>query len=61
MEHFTILKDFFSHELQSQYCKDMHYRARPKDEKLLTLLPKWEEDGLIRRIAAPSVALKGKE
>ena len=47
---FTPLKDFFSEELQSQYCVGLSYFV--KDDaahaKLKALVPKWTAEGKIR-------------
>lgn len=44
---FTALEDFWSDELQSQYCKGLSYRVRPGDDRLAGLVPKWIAEGKI--------------
>ena len=48
MKHFTVLKDFHSDELASDYVAGMTYTARDQDTKLLAILPKWIKDKKIR-------------
>lgn len=47
---FTPVKDFFSPELQSQYCVGLSYTV--KDDaahaKLAKLIPKWIAEGKVR-------------
>jgi hypothetical protein len=47
---FTPNKDFFSPELQSQYCVGLSYAVKDDaaHEKLAALLPKWIAAGLVR-------------
>jgi hypothetical protein len=52
---FTPNKDFFSNELQSQYCVGLSYTV--KDDaahtKLAALLPQWIAEGKVR-VGAPT-------
>lgn len=45
---FTVLEDFFSKELKSQYCKGLSYNVRPADAVLAELVPQWVEEGKVR-------------
>lgn len=58
---FTPIEDFFSPELQSQYCVGLSYDA--KDDaahaKLVALLPKWIAEGKVRA-GAPDAAAVAK-
>lgn len=47
---FTPNKDFFSSELQSQYCVGLSYYIRDDaaHAKLAELVPKWIASGLVR-------------
>jgi hypothetical protein len=47
---FTPIKDFFSDELQSQYCVGLSYDAKDDipHQKLVALLPKWIAEGKVR-------------
>lgn len=56
---FTPLQDFFSDELQSQYCVGLSYFV--KDDaahaKLAELVPKWMAEGKVRAGAADEKAI----
>ncbi|HSW83559.1 MAG TPA: hypothetical protein VLH12_08795 [Usitatibacter sp.] len=47
---FTPNKDFFSEELQSQYCVGLSYTAKDDADhaELAELVPKWISRGLVR-------------
>lgn len=56
---FTALQDFFSEETKSQYVKGLSYTARPQDEVLLSLVPKWVTEGRVQ-LGGPSAEVSGK-
>ena len=47
---FTPINDFFSDEMQSQYCKGLSYfvKADAAHAKLAALVPKWIAEGKVR-------------
>jgi hypothetical protein len=59
MMQFTPLEDFFSDELQSQYCVGLSYTV--KDDaahaKLAALVPKWLAEGKVRQGGADDKAI----
>lgn len=58
MYRFTVIDNFESEELQSQYVAGMSYQARDEDEELLALIPKWIEEGKVR-LGGPAAIISG--
>jgi hypothetical protein len=56
---FVALVDFWSEELQSQYCRGLFYTARSPDTKLTALLPKWQSEGKIA-LGGPAAQVQGE-
>lgn len=53
---FTALQDFWSEELQSQYCQHLTYTVRPGDTTLARLVPTWVSEGKITiGVVAPAI------
>jgi hypothetical protein len=57
-QRFTIVEDFWSDELQSQYCAGLSYEAQDDNTKLLELLPQWIAAGKARE-GGPTVEVTG--
>jgi hypothetical protein len=45
---FTVLDNFTSDELRSEYVAGLSYTARDEDETLLGLIDGWIEEGKVR-------------
>jgi hypothetical protein len=56
---FVIVEDFWSDELQSQYCAGLSYEAKEGDDKLLALVPQWIAAGKARE-GGPVTEVKGE-
>lgn len=59
---FTPLEDFFSDELQSQYCAGQNYTVRPGNDRLAELVAAWAAVSRVSIVAGGSgkVSAKGK-
>jgi hypothetical protein len=57
---FTVLDNFTSEALQSEYVAGMSYEARDEDAKLLEMIPKWIEQGLVRE-GGPKSEVSGSD
>ena len=57
---FTALQDFYSDETQSQYLAGLSYETRPRDHKLIELVPQWIVDGLVE-LGGPAARVSGRE
>jgi hypothetical protein len=57
---FTVVDDFYSEELGSQYVAGLSYEARDADDKLKKLIPKWIKEGKVRE-GGPEATVSGKE
>lgn len=55
---FTVISDFFSEELGSQYCAGLNYEAREGDTKLMELVPQWIKEGKVRE-GGPQAIVSG--
>lgn len=57
---FIATKDFFSTETGSHYVTGLSYTARPRDTKLLSLIPIWASEGKIA-LGGPAAELSGTD
>jgi hypothetical protein len=55
---FTVIDNFTSDELQSEYVAGLSYTARDEDEKLLGLIEKWIKEGKVRE-GGPQATVSG--
>ena len=55
---FTVLDNFKSEELQSEYVAGLSYTARDEDEVLLGLIDEWIEEGKVRE-GGPEAQITG--
>lgn len=55
---FTVIDNFRSEELQSEYVAGMSYEARDEDETLLGLIDQWIEEGKVRE-GGPAAEVSG--
>ena len=57
---FTVLDNFTSEALKSEYVAGMSYEARDGDTLLLQMIPKWIEQGLVRE-GGPQSEVSGSD
>ena len=55
---FTVIDSFTSDELKSQYVAGLSYTARDEDEKLLSLIDQWIDEGKVRE-GGPQAQVSG--
>jgi hypothetical protein len=55
---FTVIDNFKSEELQSEYVAGLSYEARDEDTVLLGLIPQWIEEGKVRE-GGPAAIVSG--
>jgi hypothetical protein len=59
-QRFTVIENFTSDELGSEYVAGMTYEARDEDTKLLELIPRWIEEGKVRE-GGPEATISGSD
>ena len=57
---FTVLDNFTSEELRSEYVAGLSYEARDEDTVLLGLIDKWIEEGKVRE-GGPEAQVTGSD
>jgi hypothetical protein len=57
---FTVVKDFYSEELQSHYVAGLSYAPGPQDHRLRELIKQWLAEGRIVEGGGAAV-VSGKE
>jgi hypothetical protein len=55
---FTVIDSFHSDEFECDYVAGLSYEARDGDELLLSLIPRWIDEGKVRE-GGPAATVSG--